>query len=305
MKATWRINYECNFDCIYCWPGSHGHQELTEVGRLSLDEIISCFEEISKVWEINITGGEPFLYPGFICLLKLLTKNFKVSINTNLVSEKIHELINQIDPNRIIYINCSVHILEREKIDMKLRGFLTKLESLRKAGFPLRLSYVAHPTVLNRMNKDLKFLRKQGFDAKPKIFRGIYNGKQYPEEFSEAERKIIKKYLGDSMDWEILNCKLKFKGKKCLGGCLFFKIDPDGTVHRCSSYQRSNLPSLGNLFRRTFYPFSDASICEQEVCYSLYEGLVYAENINIVSVAKSRERILKIREDARRNIDVK
>ncbi len=114
MKATWRINYKCNFDCVYCWPGSHGHCEQSQVGVLTPRHVVSFFEKESKEWEINITGGEPFLYPDFVYLAKLLTNKFKISLNTNLTSKHVYEFARIIDPDQVIYSSCSSHINECE-----------------------------------------------------------------------------------------------------------------------------------------------------------------------------------------------
>ncbi len=183
-----------------------------------------------------------------------------------------------------------------------MKAFIRALKYLKSAGFTLRLSYVTHPTVLHRMNEDMRYLRYLGFDARPKVYRGVFGGKQYPEDFSTDDRRVIKLYLGNSMDWEILSCKLRFVGKKCLAGHLFLKIDPDGTVYRCSSYQRSDLPSLGNLFKGTFRLLKKETLCKQEVCYSPYEGLMYVNGISIESGTEYGDRIIQMRTNIRSNL---
>lgn len=65
----WEINKNCNFKCDYCINKKDTKPPL----KISNAEIISAFNITKKNWFINITGGEPFLFPGFIDLVSSLT----------------------------------------------------------------------------------------------------------------------------------------------------------------------------------------------------------------------------------------
>ncbi|HNC43769.1 MAG TPA: radical SAM protein, partial [Acidobacteriota bacterium] len=60
----WQTNGLCNYDCTYCIQSRkfrQGHPTDDE-----LDRFLSFFETLPGVWEIKMSGGEPFAFKGFM-----------------------------------------------------------------------------------------------------------------------------------------------------------------------------------------------------------------------------------------------
>ncbi len=119
---TWHINDNCNFRCDYChtWLSSKT-QEPIKVSRLS-----EGLRTLGNDWVFLISGGEPFLEPNFIEICQELTKKHFLALNTNLSLNNIYDFADQVDPERTIFINAAVHIIEREKTDKNLEAYIEK-----------------------------------------------------------------------------------------------------------------------------------------------------------------------------------
>jgi MoaA/NifB/PqqE/SkfB family radical SAM enzyme len=88
LRIEWNLGRRCNYDCSYC--GSDIHDRESE--HLSLDVIRSTVEKIASVarsqgkeCRISLTGGEPFVHPRIIDILKIIKDNGinKISVTTN------------------------------------------------------------------------------------------------------------------------------------------------------------------------------------------------------------------------------
>ncbi|MFZ3054633.1 MAG: radical SAM protein [Minisyncoccales bacterium] len=87
----WECTRKCNFNCIHCYSSSgdeHRDDELT------LKQIKGLIKELSimGVEFLSIGGGEPFLYPHVVEVVKYATKNLvsvEVSTNGSLVTNNI------------------------------------------------------------------------------------------------------------------------------------------------------------------------------------------------------------------------
>lgn len=95
MKVCWNITSRCNKNCKYCFK--FNQKELT------LEENKQILNKLSEknITRIGWSGGEPFLYDGFIELLKLSKeKGFINHVHTNatlLTKENLKESIENID----------------------------------------------------------------------------------------------------------------------------------------------------------------------------------------------------------------
>jgi len=278
LSIDWNINTLCNFDCKYCFPGAHTNDMNENLRLLDPEQISECFNEIGKSWSINITGGEPFLYPKFINLCTYLTQDNIISINTNLSKKKlISKFVDQIDPNNVSLIRGSVHIEEREKRTEGMDDFIRNIRKLKHNNFPVSVNYVLHPTLFDRFEEDYEYFQEKGIDIKAKVFRGNFEGEEYPGAYTDEQVNILENYVFDALDKEFLNKKLSFKGEKCEAGVCFFSMGVDGSIYRCSTAKLENRSYLGNLFDKNFTPFSKPKKCPFNECKCPYEGLRYAD----------------------------
>jgi MoaA/NifB/PqqE/SkfB family radical SAM enzyme len=234
--ASWMMSEFCNFDCHYC----HSHTREREKALVSIDDLVKTLKRAHPTWIVAMTGGEPFLYPDFINVCeRLVEAGFKIALDTNLsVTPIIKQFTKTIPANRVEYIYSSVHVLERERLYGSLDHYVENVLTLKKAGFPVQISYVLHPTLFSRLEKDLVYFAKQGLEVEPKPFSGIYKGKLYPAAYDEAEKKVLLRYNSKAFE------KTTFfsKGLRCRAGKDLVRIWPNGTISRCVA----DVKPLGN-----------------------------------------------------------
>jgi len=109
----WTINNACNLHCDYCWFNLGEDDYLAKED--SLEEISGFFcakgsneinlvllrkalNKADKVFRVGLTAGEPFLVPNIVDACAEITEKHFLSINTNLISDKIEDFAERINP---------------------------------------------------------------------------------------------------------------------------------------------------------------------------------------------------------------
>jgi S-adenosylmethionine synthetase len=115
------------------------------------------------------------------------------------------------------------------------------------------------PPLLPRLGDDLAALRELGVDhVRAKVFKGVYEGRRYPEGYTEPERALILENSGEYVfNKPYLDGMLSFKGKLCTAGVTSFKVTVTGDVRRCASVPTG----YGNLYDGTFEPAAEPEPC--------------------------------------------
>ena len=141
--------------------------------------------------------------------------------------------------------------------------FIKKVLYLKQKGFKGGVCYLAYPPQMDKINFYSKEFEKNGIGFALAAFWGIYDGKSYPQSYSEKEKEMMKPYLGDMNRVTYHLEGKKTKGKLCRAGNVYASIKADGKVTRCGPL--SHKP-IGNIFDDNFKLFSDPMPCEAEVC---------------------------------------
>jgi len=197
----------------------------------------NALDKTNKIFMINLTGGEPFLIPNIVDVCAEITKKHLLYINTNLVSEKIKEFTERIDPQRVLGINASCHIKELERLNL-LDKYIYNFHLCKDKGFSIGATERAYPPLLGEVEKYKEFFKKRGIELAFAQFCGKYNGKLYPESYTDEEIKIFG--LEKAPDIKMFHSK----GKICNAGYNVGVLFSDGFVRPC--YQINE--SLGNIF---------------------------------------------------------
>jgi len=285
--ADWALNKFCNFSCPYCYFSLKDRRNSAYKGDNEQCHINS-FNNSGRIWLVHMSGGEPFLHPDFIDLCKGLTEQHYISVNTNLSSRLVYDFCEHIDPKKVSFVHCSLHITERENQNL-VNDFIAKVRILEQASFNVFISQVMWPPVVDRFNQISEFFKKQGMLVRPKLLRGYYKWKEYPESYSESEKsallhfmKVIEAadsqadkpagHINPDMDKLWINGYVSFKGMPCLAGAKFVAIDFNGNIKRC----QSDPTNLGNIYRGEFNLFENAERCKAKICGCPYYGFLYA-----------------------------
>lgn len=304
LEVNWLITDFCNLRCRYCYPGSKKNKYI---GFPDIQKISDGFDNTGSKWLIYISGGEPFLFPGFIELCQKLTARHIISVNTNLTHQDIYRFADTIAPEKTRCVHCSLHIQERKRLH-SVKDFIKKYKMLEEKGFYVYASYVLYPPLLRRFKQDYEHFKSEGIIIRPKLFRGVYSKwdiknarffwrmqhlfeKTYPDAYTKEQKQAILSYMDNSqqdgnfcvdhkedihngrlsdvyLDKLLIDHLPSYKGSYCLTGKTFVRMTPTGDTYRCYDEDRY----LGNLFEGNLKLFEKPAVCASNVCSCPYIG---------------------------------
>jgi MoaA/NifB/PqqE/SkfB family radical SAM enzyme len=90
VNINWDLGKRCNYDCSYCSPAIHDwtspHHSVAVVKNF-IGQIDAWVESQNKTFNISLTGGEPFVHPDIIDVIRIIrqanTFGDQFSITTN------------------------------------------------------------------------------------------------------------------------------------------------------------------------------------------------------------------------------
>jgi MoaA/NifB/PqqE/SkfB family radical SAM enzyme len=290
IEADFSPATTCNFRCAYCGiPDNVRTAGACVFG--TVEQWSDAFDSTGKVWLIHVTGGEPFTCPSFVALCERLARSHYLSINSNLSYRSADDFADRIDPRRVHYINASVHYEQRQGCGA-LDAFIARAQMLREARFNVLLSLVMTPHMIDSFFDISARFERHGLSLVPKMLRGAFEGRRYPDAYSPEHRALLREYLAmarskysetitamgepptidmfsDSRFLDGIGC---YHGRLCGSGHNFVAITPEGNVFRCDPGQ-----PLGNLLRRDVKLKSRPSPCDSSYCHYFCEKYTSAQ----------------------------
>lgn len=272
-EFDWHLTNRCNFYCEYCHPQIRYVLNRKHLDEPSPDLVVRRFDDTGRSCLVHMSGGEPFMFPGFVALCEGLAHNHFISINTNLASDDVRSFATRVRPDRVAKIVAAIHIAERELRGLELAEYADNYLALRERGFDVTALYVLYPPLLPRLVTDLERLGELGVDhVRAKVFKGVYEGRRYPEGYSDDEKSLILANSGEYVfNKPYLDGVLSFLGEPCTAGVTSFKVTVTGDVHRCAAVPKS----YGNLYDGTFRPAPDNEPCTAKRILVLSQCLSY------------------------------
>lgn len=272
-EFDWHLTNRCNFYCEYCHPQIRyvlNRKHLTEPPP---ELVVQRFDNLGRVCLVHMSGGEPFMFPGFVKLCVGLAQRHFISINTNLASSEVEAFAGRVPPDRIAKIVAAIHLPERERLGQELGDYASNYLALQSAGFDVTALYVLYPSLLARLAQDLQRLKELGVDhVRAKVFKGVYQGRRYPEGYTDEEKALILANSGEYVfNRPYLDGMLSFRGQACTAGVNSFKVTVTGEVRRCASVPTS----YGNLYDGTFQPATANAPCPAKRVLVLSQCLSY------------------------------
>ena len=259
LEFDWHLTNRCNFGCEYCHPQIKKELNNIKEQEPSVELISKRFNDVEYPCLINMSGGEPFLYPNFVELCKELTKKHFLTINSNISTSNVIEFAEKIPSKKVVLINAAFHQPERSKINGEAK-YIENILALQENGFNVTALYVLYPPLLTRVSEDIMFLKNNGVKSiSAKVFKGVYKGKLYPEGYTENEKVKILSLINDyKFNEKYMRGEMYFTGQNCNSGYRFFKIEVDGKVYRCPTI---HINSYGNFYDGTFERDSSPQPC--------------------------------------------
>ncbi len=254
VKAVWFITLGCNFKCNYCHAEQVGDPLLGHPFEKP-ERWIEAWNRIEGRVQIDITGGEPFIQPGFIDILENLDDHKTVAITTNL-SGDVTRFVQRISPRDCFSITASLHPSQ----PMNVEAFLGKALLLKNRGFDIHVNFVAYPEQMWGLERFRNLVQKHGlyFHVDPYL-----PGPAYPYEPTEKERCFPGKYFGSDRDDPYNKQVHRYL---CDAGMNYFVVSPDGRVSPCVSRIYSEKWDMGNIFDRDFKLLKEPIRCASKFC---------------------------------------
>lgn len=272
----WMLNQACQFDCSYCFRAGvdrFRRREHPAVGRYAPEQIAAAFRATGRTWRIHLSGGEPFLYPDFVGLARALSAEHELSINTNLAGPGLDRFLAQVPGERVHRLRASLHLEERLRRFGGCESFVADVLKCQRAGFRIRVEFVAHPASLAQLPPLREQLRKAGVsDFKVKLFRGRFGGKNYPAAYTGKERQVMADAGMTEREQAILRGAGGYWRRLCDSGYRAFRMDVEGNLTRCDSVEKS----YGNLLAGTADFETGPTLCPALRCNCPYQGLKFA-----------------------------
>lgn len=262
ISFNWDISWICNYRCPYCWFFGLWPELKSRNRIFCVNELTIAWSSIYKKYgavKISITGGEPFLYPGFTEIIKELTVFHKVEIISNL-SVDIQGFLKEINSEDII-INPSFHPLFAD-----FDTLLERVRMLKDRDIMQCVSLIAWPPQIPLIPYYADKFAELDVSLSVQSFFGEYLGQRYPDSYTEKEKDIISQQIGERGGKKFQTEPLSHKGKLCAAGQRYGVIHPDGNVLRCGGMASNDVSSVGNLFDAKFTLFDQPSPCTFEIC---------------------------------------
>ena len=204
---TLHITSNCNLDCIFCYIKNRDKTE-----ELDYEKLVN-FIKIIKPKSVQLTGGEPCIYPHINYLISFLaSNNIKIGMFTN-----------------GIYLRTIMHQLHYfDWLRVSINSYIDKDVDFIDPDYPKRLGYVYIKHKNSPHIKELKEKLKKFMDNHRGSYLKIMQDILEPSEIdieNDPERKII-------IQKPVLY--KNYKGK-CYMGYLKPYLNADGLIYACVS----------------------------------------------------------------------
>jgi len=208
ITATWFIGKRCNYDCSYCSSYTHDNYSPhinREKAFNFLDQLEKYAIEQEKNFKLQITGGEPFVHPHFIEILKYAKSKNKITQLLVTTNGSLPYDVYKIASEYLTNITISLHL---EQTDSIIDTTIKKIIDLNdiKTWF-LNVNLMALPgkfkileSIIEKFNSnDIKFVLRK-IDPPNEHNKTTIRKKDLPINFNQeldekyfSQNKIIKK----------------------------------------------------------------------------------------------------------------
>ncbi len=261
VKFSWNIHGSCNFRCPYCWHANKWEEFRKKNVYPGLEKLIQVWKRIYDLYgkcHIDILGGEPSIYPDINELLLELIKCHEVWLTTNL-SGDFDKLIDSVSPDLVNNIRMATTF---HPMFANLDTFLSKAIKIKNK-IKHDVVYLAYPPQIKDLEKYKKIFEQNGLTFSVLTFWGTYNGKKYPDSYTDEEKKIIGLSLASRSGEKFQTEQFVPKEKLCNAGHKYALIDPDG---RCLSCGGIALDIKKNIFDSDFKLLDKPMKCPSQKC---------------------------------------
>ncbi len=272
VNVTWEVTYACNLSCAHCLSDSGGQRK----GELTTEECRRIIDALSasRVFQLSIGGGEPFVRDDFLDLMDHAhEKGIVTCISTN--GTMIHEEIARRLDHKLVYIQVSLEGAKPASNDSirgegSFRRALRGLECLKNRDIEVSINTVLTRVSFPELDALAALAASLGAKFRVSRFRPSGRGKK-----SWANLNVSRKQMVAFSDWlsghmnvstgdsffSVAHEDRRSLGLNMCGACkLTCCVSPLGQVYPCAFLQEEEFLA-GNLPRDAFAPiWTDAAV---------------------------------------------
>jgi MoaA/NifB/PqqE/SkfB family radical SAM enzyme len=257
----WQTNGVCNYDCSYCIQSRkyrQGHPTDAEI-----EKFLDFFARLPGVWEIKMSGGEPFAFRGFLerIVPGLAGLPHRVSVLTNL-SAPLNQLRRFVDlvGDKLAVVSASLH-LEYTSAETFVEKAV-RLRSWLRPETALVVNSVLVPGTLENLATVRRHVEAAGLRYFPQIMKTKHGIFPYnPSDLSMAERLTGKRPTPREA-----NVAPSYRGRLCWTGVEYFALEQNGDAWSCRTARRFKQGYLGNVLEGTFKLNERPAPCVYDIC---------------------------------------
>ncbi len=259
--VEWQTNGLCNYDCSYCIQSRkyrQGHPSDAEI-----DIFLKFFAELPGVWEIKMSGGEPFAFHGFLnrIIPGLARLPHRVSVLTNLSApaSALRRFVDLVG-DKLSVVSASLH-LEHTTVEAFIEK-ATELRSWLRPETTLVINSVLVPGTLENLSQVRRSVEAAGLRYFPQVMKTKHG--VFPYEPSDT--LLAKRLTGKNPTSREANMAPSYRGCLCWTGVEYFTLDQNGDAWSCRTARRFRQGYLGNVLGGTFKPLTEARPCPYDIC---------------------------------------
>ncbi len=257
----WQTNGVCNYDCSYCIQSKK--YRTGQPSRDDVERFLEFFAGLEGVWEIKMTGGEPFAWRGFMdwVVPGLARLPHRVSVLTNL-SAPLPVLRRFVDllGDKLQVVSASLH---REFVGEA--EFIEKAATLKNWLRPdvrLVVNNVLVPGTLARLNE----VRTEVEAAGLKYFPQVLKTKHGVVDYAPEEKPLVELLTGHAPTPREANLAPSYRGRLCWTGVEYFVLLQNGEAWSCRTARRFREGYLGNVLDGTIKLQRAPRLCVYDIC---------------------------------------
>lgn len=278
----------CNYRCSYCYldhdaRNAEREQKQFEQWERVIDRIVT----IPRPLILSIgTQGEPLASRPFWDTLRRLSpldhvKGFWFPTN---MSRRLEPIVEGIDVSKL-GITASLHPSEFRKHDRDLDFFFEQCQWVVDRGGDIVINFILTPDQLDLCSAYRYIARERGFAMTVNVFKGEFNGQEYPGAYTPEEHEKIKEFFADRPIVHKFMSGHTSYGVDCTAGRDLIHVEEDGSVYNCP-FAREHMGSIDdpNLEIRTGTSPCSTSWCRCHWTIGLMSSMVerYKRTKNIL-----------------------
>lgn len=262
--VSWNMNTTCNYRCSYCTQRFLDDRHRWAADVPAFLNAFGALPQASGVpWEVKLSGGEPFLHPGFVDVVRgFAERDLRVSVVTNFSrdDDTIDAFLDAAG-SKLRVLSCSLHLefLPGEKLEAFIQKAARTQQKLQ-APSSLVVTCVATQQTMPQLLSLAERFAAVGVRFK------VQPEKQDREivAYDDDGKALLYRLGGHNGTGHIAH---DFGGQPCWSGARYFIVDDRGEAWRCYPARRYRVQRLGNVVDGTFALMEAASPCLYRSCH--------------------------------------